>query len=285
MPPVRPCACLHARLACAPVCPSLAPALFRPRPFLRRRVVIPLPLPGSCPRPPSAPPPKLRLRLRSPPPPPLADPRTPPPPPPPPPAQGEALHILVTRHPYEWLQSMRRNGFYAAFHKNLDMTTFLTLEWMSLDISPDHQTASVAASPHPPNFSPPVPPAQRPSPSPRSRRARVCASACARACVRSVLVSIFRCFEGPAPKGCSAGRPDVALAPLWRRCDAAVAPRWGACRPRGGLLRGRRLFQVLLVSVSFHGPVGAALRGVSASWRPPQAGPAAAEAGRGRSAG
>ena len=92
------------------------------------------------------------------------------------------LHLLVTRHAYEWVSSMRRNGFYArsdapllpldslphpcqvcdrliasrslplqhasasstrtrdgSLHKNQDMATFLTLQWMSLDVSPDNQ--------------------------------------------------------------------------------------------------------------------------------------------------
>eukprot|EP00292_Cryptomonas_paramecium_P011667 CAMPEP_0113727112 /NCGR_PEP_ID=MMETSP0038_2-20120614/40876_1 /TAXON_ID=2898 /ORGANISM="Cryptomonas paramecium" /LENGTH=306 /DNA_ID=CAMNT_0000657933 /DNA_START=675 /DNA_END=1596 /DNA_ORIENTATION=+ /assembly_acc=CAM_ASM_000170 len=30
---------------------------------------------------------------------------------------SETLHILVTRHPYEWIDSMQKNGFYAPFHK------------------------------------------------------------------------------------------------------------------------------------------------------------------------
>ena len=33
-------------------------------------------------------------------------------------SQENALHVLVTRHPYEWLDSMRRNGFYTNFHRN-----------------------------------------------------------------------------------------------------------------------------------------------------------------------
>ena len=53
--------------------------------------------------------------------------------------QGETLHVLVTRHPYEWAASMRRNGFYASLHKGRAMADFLTLQWMSLDISPTHQ--------------------------------------------------------------------------------------------------------------------------------------------------
>jgi hypothetical protein len=54
--------------------------------------------------------------------------------------QGETLHILVTRHPYEWVSSMRRNAFYATFHKNLDMGSFLTLQWMSVDVKPEYQS-------------------------------------------------------------------------------------------------------------------------------------------------
>mmetsp|Transcript_58976 Transcript_58976/g.156398 ORF Transcript_58976/g.156398 Transcript_58976/m.156398 type:complete len:560 (-) Transcript_58976:776-2455(-) len=50
----------------------------------------------------------------------------------------ETLHILVTRHPYEWIESMQRNGFYAPFHKGLPMKQFLALEWLSLDMSPSH---------------------------------------------------------------------------------------------------------------------------------------------------
>ena len=45
------------------------------------------------------------------------------------------LHVLVTRHPYEWLDSMRRNAFYINFHKRQDMASFLTLEYTSLDVS------------------------------------------------------------------------------------------------------------------------------------------------------
>jgi hypothetical protein len=56
--------------------------------------------------------------------------------------QNETLHILVTRHPYEWLESMRRNAFYSGFHKGLEMDKFLTLEWMSLDIEPATQLRS-----------------------------------------------------------------------------------------------------------------------------------------------
>mmetsp|Transcript_58962 Transcript_58962/g.156273 ORF Transcript_58962/g.156273 Transcript_58962/m.156273 type:complete len:478 (-) Transcript_58962:388-1821(-) len=52
--------------------------------------------------------------------------------------QDETLHILVTRHPYEWIESMQRNGFYAPFHKGLPMKQFLALEWLSLDMSPSH---------------------------------------------------------------------------------------------------------------------------------------------------
>jgi hypothetical protein len=47
--------------------------------------------------------------------------------------------VLVTRHPYEWLDSVRRNAFYNNFHKKQPMTKFLTLEYISLDV-PDDQT-------------------------------------------------------------------------------------------------------------------------------------------------
>ncbi len=47
--------------------------------------------------------------------------------------------MLVTRHPYEWLDSVRRNAFYNNFHKKQPMTKFLTLEYISLDV-PDDQT-------------------------------------------------------------------------------------------------------------------------------------------------
>mmetsp|Transcript_88751 Transcript_88751/g.236247 ORF Transcript_88751/g.236247 Transcript_88751/m.236247 type:complete len:632 (+) Transcript_88751:98-1993(+) len=50
----------------------------------------------------------------------------------------ETLHVLVTRHPYEWIDSMRRNGFYTPFHKGLPMDKFLTLEWLSLDMNPSN---------------------------------------------------------------------------------------------------------------------------------------------------
>ncbi len=49
--------------------------------------------------------------------------------------QGEdSLHLLVTRHPYEWLDSMRRNAFYNNFHKGQNMSRFLTLQYTSLDV-------------------------------------------------------------------------------------------------------------------------------------------------------
>ena len=47
--------------------------------------------------------------------------------------------MLVTRHPYEWAASMRRNGFYAGLHKGREMDVFLTLEWMALWIQPQQQ--------------------------------------------------------------------------------------------------------------------------------------------------
>ena len=47
--------------------------------------------------------------------------------------------MLVTRHPYEWAASMRRNGFYASLHKGHDMATFLSLQWMSLEVQPNDQ--------------------------------------------------------------------------------------------------------------------------------------------------
>mmetsp|Transcript_58943 Transcript_58943/g.156120 ORF Transcript_58943/g.156120 Transcript_58943/m.156120 type:complete len:850 (-) Transcript_58943:192-2741(-) len=50
---------------------------------------------------------------------------------------GVTLHILATRHPYEWLESMQRNGFYAPFHKGLRMDKFLALEWISLEMNPN----------------------------------------------------------------------------------------------------------------------------------------------------
>ena len=52
--------------------------------------------------------------------------------------QESTLHVLVTRHPYEWLDSMRRNAFYNNFHKGQPMAKFLTLEYISLDV-PDDQ--------------------------------------------------------------------------------------------------------------------------------------------------
>ncbi len=48
--------------------------------------------------------------------------------------------MLVSRHPYEWLTSMRRNAFYANFHKGLPMLAFLTLQWMSVVLSPAGQS-------------------------------------------------------------------------------------------------------------------------------------------------
>ncbi len=53
--------------------------------------------------------------------------------------QSTTLHLLVSRHPYEWLTSMRRNSFYANFHKGLPMPAFLTLEWMSVDLPAEGQ--------------------------------------------------------------------------------------------------------------------------------------------------
>jgi hypothetical protein len=46
------------------------------------------------------------------------------------------------------LASMRQNGFYSTFHKNQDMLTFLTLEWMSIDLSADDQTRFGLTSTH-----------------------------------------------------------------------------------------------------------------------------------------
>jgi hypothetical protein len=43
----------------------------------------------------------------------------------------ETLHILVSRHPYEWLASMRQHPYYAGLHYDKSMTDFLTLEWAS----------------------------------------------------------------------------------------------------------------------------------------------------------
>ena len=43
----------------------------------------------------------------------------------------ETLNILVSRHPYEWLASMRRHPFYAGLHYDKSMTDFLTQEWAS----------------------------------------------------------------------------------------------------------------------------------------------------------
>ena len=46
---------------------------------------------------------------------------------------NETLYIHLTRHPYEWIQSMRRNPFWANLHKQKSMHDFISLEWMSLD--------------------------------------------------------------------------------------------------------------------------------------------------------
>jgi hypothetical protein len=43
----------------------------------------------------------------------------------------ETLHILVSRHPYEWLASMRQHPYYAGLHYNKSMIDFLTQEWAS----------------------------------------------------------------------------------------------------------------------------------------------------------
>lgn len=50
------------------------------------------------------------------------------------------LFFLVTRHPYEWLQSMRRNPFWANCHKNRSLVDFMSLEWMSFNhtVCPSH---------------------------------------------------------------------------------------------------------------------------------------------------
>jgi len=45
--------------------------------------------------------------------------------------EGETLHILVSRHPLEWLSSMRRHPFYAGLHYDKTMPEFLTQEWAS----------------------------------------------------------------------------------------------------------------------------------------------------------
>ena len=46
---------------------------------------------------------------------------------------NETLYIHISRHPYEWIQSMRRNPFWANYHKNMSMLDFISLEWMSFN--------------------------------------------------------------------------------------------------------------------------------------------------------
>jgi len=49
--------------------------------------------------------------------------------------QDSTLNILVTRHPYEWLSSMKRHPFYAHLHYNMpSMEAFLLREWVSFQV-------------------------------------------------------------------------------------------------------------------------------------------------------
>ncbi|EKX39804.1 hypothetical protein GUITHDRAFT_114055 [Guillardia theta CCMP2712] len=47
--------------------------------------------------------------------------------------QSRTLNLLVTRSPYEWIDSMHRHPFYAEIHKGLNMSTFLSREWITFD--------------------------------------------------------------------------------------------------------------------------------------------------------
>ena len=53
--------------------------------------------------------------------------------------QEDTLHVFITRHPYEWAESMRRNAFYASLHKGREMGVYLTLEWLSMNIQTNAQ--------------------------------------------------------------------------------------------------------------------------------------------------
>lgn len=62
--------------------------------------------------------------------------------------QAETLNILVSRHPYEWLSSMRRHPFYAGLHYDKPMEEFLTQEWASFrlrDLGDAHNKLSAAS--------------------------------------------------------------------------------------------------------------------------------------------
>eukprot|EP00292_Cryptomonas_paramecium_P008262 CAMPEP_0113704460 /NCGR_PEP_ID=MMETSP0038_2-20120614/26534_1 /TAXON_ID=2898 /ORGANISM="Cryptomonas paramecium" /LENGTH=276 /DNA_ID=CAMNT_0000629249 /DNA_START=65 /DNA_END=892 /DNA_ORIENTATION=- /assembly_acc=CAM_ASM_000170 len=65
---------------------------------------------------------------------------------------GPVLHLLVTRHPYEWMVSMQRGGFGAPLHRTLNMSTFLRTEWMSL--LDDEPVLEQYARHHPPQVLP-----------------------------------------------------------------------------------------------------------------------------------
>ena len=45
--------------------------------------------------------------------------------------QHTTLHVLCTRHPYEWISSMHRHPYYAYMHQASPMIEFLTREWIS----------------------------------------------------------------------------------------------------------------------------------------------------------
>ncbi|EKX38799.1 hypothetical protein GUITHDRAFT_143986 [Guillardia theta CCMP2712] len=56
--------------------------------------------------------------------------------------QAQTLNLLVTRSPYEWVESMHRHPFYAEVHNNLDMSTFLAREWVTFEDSSGIVSAS-----------------------------------------------------------------------------------------------------------------------------------------------
>eukprot|EP00292_Cryptomonas_paramecium_P011848 CAMPEP_0113693512 /NCGR_PEP_ID=MMETSP0038_2-20120614/19705_1 /TAXON_ID=2898 /ORGANISM="Cryptomonas paramecium" /LENGTH=292 /DNA_ID=CAMNT_0000615591 /DNA_START=468 /DNA_END=1343 /DNA_ORIENTATION=+ /assembly_acc=CAM_ASM_000170 len=63
---------------------------------------------------------------------------------------GPTLHLLITRHPYEWMVSMQRGGFGASLLRTQNMSEFLRTEWVSfLD---DEPVLEQYAREHPPKI-------------------------------------------------------------------------------------------------------------------------------------
>ena len=72
------------------------------------------------------------------------------------------LNVLVTRNPYEWLESMHRHPFYAELHRGVDMQTFLAREWITFKteaidkVLTSKQAEVILDHPKPPDTTAPV---------------------------------------------------------------------------------------------------------------------------------